>query len=106
MHAYVYLIEDTVDLTYKIGVAKHPLVRVKKLQTGNSHRLKLIYTYPTQYPYRLEKLLHRKFEEYHRLNEWYDLPPHLVDNFTSMCKEQESIIIIMKDNVFFGKNLK
>lgn len=106
MISYVYLIEDTIDLTYKIGVAKQPQIRVKKLQTGNSHRLKLKHVYPTQYPYRLEKLLHRKFNLYHKLNEWYDLSPYLVDTFISICKEQENVIIIMKDNVFFGKNLK
>ena len=41
---YVYLIQDINNNTYKIGVTKgDPLIRLKKLQTGNSCKLEIKY---------------------------------------------------------------
>ena len=104
---YVYLIEDSSNWLYKIGVSKHdPLLRLKKLQTGNPNKLKLISQYQTEYPFRLESILHNRYKHYKILNEWYELPLEVVSNFNEICQGVNDIIIVMKDNPFFGKQLK
>lgn len=105
--SYVYLIEDESNWLYKIGVSKRdPKLRLQKLQTGNPSRLKLVTQFETEYPYRLESMLHNRYKQYQVLNEWYDLPLNIVKSFNEICAGLNDIIIVMKDNVFFGKNLK
>ena len=49
---YVYLIEDSNNQTYKIGVTrKNDKRRLCKLQTGNSTKLILKYMFETEYPF-------------------------------------------------------
>jgi hypothetical protein len=104
---FVYLIEDPSNLTYKIGVTrKNDKNRLKRLQTGNSTQLELVSIYETQYPFRMESILHNRFQHKRVLNEWYELDMDEVDKFPDICKEIDDIIILMKDNPFFGKNLK
>lgn len=103
----VYLIQNNDDNLYKIGVTKGDAnVRLQKLQTGNPHQLKLISTFQTKYPFRLESMLHNKFRMYQVLNEWYDLPEEFVKNFTNECERSNNIIISLKDNYFFSKKMK
>ena len=104
---YVYLIEDPIDNVYKIGVTrKNNRKRIEKLQTGNSHPLNVMYMYETEYPFRMESILHQRFNMYKVLNEWFELPQDIVANFKTICDDINSIIILMKDNHFFGKNLR
>lgn len=104
---YVYLIEDENNLTYKIGVTRLANSnRIKKLQTGNSTKLKLKYLYKTEYPFRLETMLHQRFKQYNTLNEWFELPRNVVEDFEKYCNELNDIIISLKDNPFFAKTLK
>lgn len=104
---YVYLIEDENNLTYKIGVTRLANSnRIKKLQTGNSTKLKLKYLYKTEYPFRLETMLHQRFKQYNALNEWFELPRNIVEDFEKYCNELNDIIISLKDNPFFAKTLK
>lgn len=104
---YVYLIEDENNLTYKIGVTRLANSnRIKKLQTGNSTKLKLKYLYKTEYPFRLETMIHQRFKQYNILNEWFELPKNIVEDFENYCNELNGIIISLKDNPFFAKTLK
>ena len=103
---YVYLIHDIYNNTYKIGVTKNLEKRIKALQTGNSTKLDLIMTYETEYPFRLETMLHRKFEQYRENNEWFGLPNDIVECFHYYCQQMNYIIISLKDNPYFNKNLK
>lgn len=104
---YVYLIEDENNLTYKIGVTRSvDSNRIKKLQTGNSTKLKLKHLYKTEYPFRLETMLHQRFKQYNILNEWFELPMGIVEDFENYCNELNGIIISLKDNPFFAKTLK
>ena len=104
---YVYLIEDSSNWLYKIGVTKHsPISRLKKLQTGNPNTLKLISQFETPYPFRLESILHNRYKQYQVLNEWYELPLDVVNSFNEICNDINDIIYLMKDNHFFSKNLK
>lgn len=43
MKLYIYIISNE-DSNIKIGVSKHPDKRVKQLQTGNEHKLTLLFT--------------------------------------------------------------
>ena len=80
--------------------------RIKKLQTGNCTELFVVKHYKTEYPFRMEKMLHNKFNVKRVLNEWFDLSEHDVYNFLEYCKEIDKTIQIMKDNPFFAKSLK
>ena len=104
---YVYLLKDINNDTYKIGVTrKMDGKRLMALQTGNSTKLELIMTYKTEYPFRLESMLHRKFEQYRENNEWFRLPDDIVEGFHFYINQLHDIIISLKDNPYFNKNLK
>ena len=104
---YVYLIEDSTNNVYKIGVTRsNSKRRLQKLQTGNSTPLLIKYLFKTECPFRLESMLHNKYKQYKVLNEWYELPKDIVNNFHEICNKENDIIYIMKDNFFFAKNLK
>ena len=112
----IYLIADENNQVYKIGASRNgALKRMKQLQTGNANELKLIFEYCCNYPYRLETILHRKFSHKKVHNEWYKIPLRFimkyslsldeVHNFEKTCQEVDNIIEVMKDNIFFAKNL-
>ena len=104
---YVYLIEDSNNNVYKIGVTRsNSKRRLQKLQTGNSSKLIIKSIFETEYPFRLETMLHNKYQYYKVLNEWYELPEDIVNNFYEIYRKENDIIYIMKDNYFFSKNLK
>lgn len=104
---YVYLIADENNQVYKIGASRSSaLKRMKQLQTGNANELKVVTKYYCNYPYRLESILHNRFSHKKVLNEWYSLSIDEVLNFEKTCQELDNIIEIMKDNIFFAKNLR
>lgn len=101
----VYLIEDSNNNCYKIGVTKgDPVKRLKKLQTGNPSKLELKYLYECEYPYRLETMLHAHYKSVNELNEWFSLEKP--NEFLKKCAEFNDIIDSLKDNPFFSKGLK
>jgi hypothetical protein len=102
---YVYLIEDSNNNCYKIGVTKgEPEKRLKKLQTGNPSKLELKYLYECEYPYRLESMLHSHYKSYNELNEWFSLENP--NDFLNKCAELNNVINSLKNNPFFSKGLK
>ena len=102
---YVYLIEDSNNNCYKIGVTKgEPEKRLKKLQTGNPSKLELKYLYECEYPYRLESMLHTHYKSYNELNEWFSLENP--NDFLNKCAELNNVINSLKNNPFFSKGLK
>ena len=102
---YVYLIEDNVQKAYKIGVTRsNNLKRLKSLQTGNANELKIIFLFETEYPFRLETILHNMYRDYKIMNEWYDI--YDIEEFKRNCEAANDNIIALKDNPFFNKNLK
>lgn len=104
---YVYLICDPVTDNFKIGVTRNKNNdRIKKLQTGNPTELFIRDIYETPWPFRLEKMLHKHFENQHVLNEWFKLSTNDVCEFLTTCKKLENHIKSMLDNPFFVKNLK
>ena len=104
---YVYLIKDYLNGTYKIGATRGNIEkRIKKLQTGNSTELKVEYLFETEYPFRLESMLHERYKPFNIINEWYDFTVEQVTEFKDLCSLYEKNILLLKSNPFFGKNLK
>lgn len=103
---YVYLIEDLDNNRYKIGVTKDLEKRLRNLQTGNSNRIIIKESYKTEYPFKLESMLHNKFKQFRYNNEWYELESSDVEKFITYCEDYNRIIISLKDNPFFIKKLQ
>lgn len=104
---YVYLICDPATDRFKIGVTRDlKSNRLKKLQTGNSTELFIRDIYETEWPFRLETMLHKHFSEKHVLNEWFKLDVNDVVRFKEICKTLENTIKVLADNPFFSKDLK
>ena len=104
---YVYLICDQSTDRFKIGVTRDlKSNRIKKLQTGNSTELFIMDVYETEWPFRLETLLHRHFKNKQVLNEWFALDASDITGFRGVCERLETTIKALKDNPFFGNDLK
>lgn len=107
MGGIVYLICDPDTELYKIGVTRGSIERrMKKLQTGNGTKLHLVCSFPTEYPFRLEKMLHTKFTPKNVLNEWFCLSPEDVFCFEKTCFSFSEAIESLEENTFFNKHLK
>jgi predicted GIY-YIG superfamily endonuclease len=85
----VYLVADSMSNSIKIGISKDPAKRLKQLQTGHPHRLKLLHTLcEEKYTAKqAEALLHKRFWGYRTKSsgEWFNLPDELVSEL--MCKK-------------------
>lgn len=104
---YVYLICDPSNDRFKIGVTRDlKSNRVKKLQTGNSTELFIHTIYETDWPFRLETMLHNHFKNKRVLNEWFELDVNDVVGFKDTCDTLNNNIKILTDNPFFSKDLK
>jgi hypothetical protein len=103
MYGYVYLIGelDNKDV-YKIGVTRKTVEeRLKELQTGSSNELYIRSYFQSTSPYKLEKMLHRKFAKNNKINEWFTLTESEAKDFINTCQENEEIIVALKENPFF-----
>ncbi len=103
---YLYLIGETDSTdTYKIGVTRKNNIneRKRELQTGNSTELYIRYTYETENPYKLEKMLHRHYFAKHKFNEWFTLTELDAKEFINTCKKYDNIINSLKDNPFYNR---
>lgn len=101
--AFVYLICDLDKVNaYKIGVTKNIVNKRKKaLQTGNSSELHICNAFETEYPYKVEAMLHHRFNTNNIKNEWFELTDEQALSFIDECKKCEVIINSLKDNPFF-----
>lgn len=100
---FVYLICDSSTDLFKIGVTRGKLEnRLKKLQTGNGTELHLVDFYETEYPFKIEKMLHNYFNSKKELNEWFNLTNEDINSFKTICNDKETIIKSLKDNPFFN----
>jgi predicted GIY-YIG superfamily endonuclease len=75
---YIYIISN--DQGYiKVGVSKHPEKRLKQLQTGNEHKLELIFTEEfncsRKHILHIEKLLHKELKKLttKMIGEWFKI---------------------------------
>lgn len=102
---YVYLICDSSNEWYKIGVTTGRIEkRIKQLQTGNGTELFVHSYFKTEHPFKLEKLLHTKFCCQKVLNEWFELSAEDITNFTKTCEELEKTVKVLMGNPFFNRS--
>lgn len=72
---WVYFIGNRENKIVKIGYSRSPKTRLKELQTGCPYKLSIIYLLPGGI--KLEKLLHKKYEDYKLNGEWFKLEKQL-----------------------------
>jgi hypothetical protein len=95
--SFIYLIKNTDESHYKIGVGKNPTNRLKQLQTGCSSELAIISTFETDIPYVIEKTLHRQFSHMRKHGEWFDFSITDETEFLNHCQNIESRIKLLKE---------
>ncbi len=96
---YVYLLCD--GEKFKIGMTKNKIEkRVAELQTGNPNEIWVHSYYETQYPLKIEKMMHGRHASSNVKNEWFDLSVSEVINFKNECKQCEEILKALRDNPF------
>lgn len=102
--SFVYLIgENGNEGSYKIGSTRCKDIkkRLKQLQTGNSNSLFIKSSFETDYPFKIEKMLHAKFKNNRSIGEWFYLGKNEVESFNDVCSDFEKSVKLMKDNPFF-----
>ena len=74
------MIDLTERSTYKIGISKNPKKRVKQLQTGNSHKIKLIFFEEVKEAKKAETIIHNFLKDSgnHISGEWFSLTDNQV----------------------------
>ena len=99
---HIYLIQSLENSHYKIGVSKHPIKRIKELQTGNSSELKLVDTYQSEFAHQIEKALQRRYSHLHKEGEWFDMSISNEVSFRRECQQIEENLVLLKKsgNVF------
>ena len=101
---YVYLIGQlNEENKYKIGStrAKDINTRLKQLQTGNPNPLILKDFHETDRPFKMEAMLHNKYQFQNVNGEWYELDENDIKNFKNTCKDMQKIMDSLKENPFF-----
>lgn len=101
MQGFVYLLCDGEH--FKIGMTKQKNIhkRIAELQTGNPNEIFISTYHKTNYPYKVEQMMHFKYGLSKIKNEWFDLSVEQVVNFNKVCNECEETIKCLKDNPFF-----
>jgi hypothetical protein len=75
MSSYIYIIGSD-NPPYKIGISKNPEHRLKNLQTGHPHRLKIWEVRETESKKTklLESVIHKHLDQYRMSGEWFNIP--------------------------------
>lgn len=84
MSDFVYIIGNNDDLI-KVGISKNPTKRVKQLQTGNGHKLTLLFTEEfectRQELLKIEKKIHSDLSHLctKKVGEWFKINSDILD---------------------------
>lgn len=99
---FVYLLKNTSNDEYKIGISKHPQQRLSEVQTGNASKIEIIDTFETEYAYKIETSLHNKYGYVRKEGEWFTLSLKEEVEFISDCKRIENNIkiLVKSGNIF------
>lgn len=94
---YVYVLCDSGNSMFKIGVTKGKLAkRIKQLQTGNSNEIHLSDYFETDYPFQLEHMLHVKYTDKSKIGEWFELQIEDLSDFKEICTKYEETLLKLK----------
>lgn len=101
MSGFVYLLCD--GERFKIGMTKQKTIekRIAELQTGNPNEIFISTYHKTEYPEKVEKMMHGRYSHSNVRNEWFDLNVEQVLKFNEECEKCEKIINALKNNPFF-----
>lgn len=100
MKGFVYLLCD--GEKFKIGMTKNKITkRILELQTGNPNEIWVRNYYETDYPAKIEKMMHVRHASSNVKNEWFDMTVDEVINFKNECKHCEDLIKPLLNNPFF-----
>ena len=107
---YVYLLCNPSNDTFKIGVTKNEIEkRIKQLETGNAENIFMASYHHTQYPYRLEKMLHTHFAPYNVNREWFKFDNGIspAKAFNDYCTTfEQSLLPTLLENDCFTRNIR
>lgn len=100
---FVYILHAPELDAYKIGVSKDVDKRIKQLQTGNTCDILLVDKFLSNYPYKIESCLHRKYNMENVKGEWFHLSNEQVQSFKMDCIKYERNFMVLEemDNPFF-----
>lgn len=90
MSKYVYLLYSESGL-YKIGISNDVEKRMNTLRTGSGYQLTCLAYYKTKdKPATVERALHKLFDEFRVLGEWFDFPKERfsIEKFESILDRQ------------------
>ena len=75
MSSYIYIIGSEKP-PYKIGISKDPEKRLRNIQTGHPHRLRILELRETDSKKTklLESVIHKHLSNYRMTGEWFDIP--------------------------------
>lgn len=87
----IYLINETGSNRYKIGITKNDIeYRIEQLQTANAAKLGLIKVFHTEFDFKVEAALHRRYKSKQTLGEWFELDDIEVNSFLDNCQKIEN----------------
>lgn len=83
-YGVTYILQAGDENLFKVGHTRTPIEqRVKALQTGCPHPIKVYKTVASYFPERLEKILHKLMHEYRKQGEWFAVPVEVIDRVLS-----------------------
>ena len=83
---YTYILHRHNSEEYKIGMSRHPLNRIRQLQTGNGEKLILVGCFHSDRY--LEKRLHRMLGLDRRQGEWFCLDDNKIRFVINYLKDR------------------
>ena len=87
MASFIYIITNGTE--FKIGCSKHPDQRLKELQTANSFELSILFTFETEYGFKLEKSIQRFMSHCNQKGEGFCLTNDDINNIKKLCNNLE-----------------
>jgi hypothetical protein len=101
---YIYLLKSNLDgvITYKIGKTNRKLtMRLKEVSTGNAGITSIESVFETKHYHKLETIIHRHFEKFHKNGEWFG-DGVTKEDFDSACEYWNSNVskLIEMENPF------
>lgn len=87
--SFVYLIQNSVTKSVKVGYAANPYSRCSQLQTGNEHFLILLGCLAGDME--KEAKIHNAFSKYKKMGEWFSFNDH-IEKFILTAKQNGKLI--------------
>jgi len=88
---YLYLIQHQNIPEYtKIGFTTDIEKRIKSLQTGSPTGINVIYLVESDYAFKMEQALHKRYSSKNSNLEWFKLTPTDIEDIISWIEKQKN----------------